>query len=397
VDDFDDVIKEFIVESYESLDQLDRDLVALEDAPEDRDRLGSIFRAVHSMKGASGFLALPKLERVAHVGENLLVPLRDGELKLNHDIADGLLGMVDALRDILGNIEANGSEGDTDYEALAARLATLLDEERTAAELNADYGSASLTEDEVSEVVSELNRSDLAAESDVVARPKRIAATQKPHPKSSRIAKTAEAAAMSKDSIGSVAPDQASETAAEEIGIVPATVAAPASLPRRATTPATESVSAHSSGSGDRATSLADSTVRIDVELLNKLMNLVGELVLARNQILQFSSTTEDVSMIAASQRLNLITTELQEGVMKTRMQPISNAWSKLPRVVRDLSAACQKKVEVRMEGAETELDKTILEAIKDPLTHIVRNSVDHGIESPEVRVANGKSPEGTL
>jgi two-component system chemotaxis sensor kinase CheA len=130
VDDFDDVIKEFIVESYESLDQLDRDLVALEDAPEDRDRLGSIFRAVHSMKGASGFLALPKLERVAHVGENLLVPLRDGELKLNHDIADGLLGMVDALRDILSHIEADGSEGNTEDETLADSLATLLNDER---------------------------------------------------------------------------------------------------------------------------------------------------------------------------------------------------------------------------------------------------------------------------
>ncbi len=130
MDDFDDVIKEFIVESYESLDQLDRDLVALEDAPEDRDRLGSIFRAVHSMKGASGFLALPKLERVAHVGENLLVPLRDGELKLNHDIADGLLGMVDALRDILSHIEADGSEGNTEDETLADSLATLLNDER---------------------------------------------------------------------------------------------------------------------------------------------------------------------------------------------------------------------------------------------------------------------------
>ena len=126
-------------------------------------------------------------------------------------------------------------------------------------------------------------------------------------------------------------------------------------------------------------------------------MNLVGELVLARNQIVQFSAQMEEPGMTAASQRLNHITTELQEGVMKTRMQPIRNAWNKLPRVVRDLSAQCHKKVEVRMEGAETELDKTILEAIKDPLTHIVRNSVDHGIETPEVREANGKPATGTL
>ena len=126
-------------------------------------------------------------------------------------------------------------------------------------------------------------------------------------------------------------------------------------------------------------------------------MNLVGELVLARNQILQFSQSIEDAGMAAASQRLNLITTELQEGVMKTRMQPIRNAWSKLPRVVRDLSISCGKMVQVQMEGAETELDKTILEAIKDPLTHIVRNSVDHGIEPADVRKAAGKPIEGTL
>lgn len=125
--------------------------------------------------------------------------------------------------------------------------------------------------------------------------------------------------------------------------------------------------------------------MRIDVELLDHLMNLVGELVLARNQIQQFSCATEDATIHSASQRLNLITTELQESVMKTRMQPISNAWSKLPRVVRDLSSSCGKKVDVKMEGADTELDKTILEAIKDPLTHIVRNSVDHGIKTPDV------------
>ncbi len=126
-------------------------------------------------------------------------------------------------------------------------------------------------------------------------------------------------------------------------------------------------------------------------------MNLVGELVLARNQIMQFSGSIEDAAMSAASQRLNLITTELQAGVMKTRMQPIKNAWAKLPRVVRDLSISCGKKIQVVMEGEDTELDKTILEAIKDPLTHIVRNSVDHGIESSDVRVKNGKSAEGTL
>ena len=146
-----------------------------------------------------------------------------------------------------------------------------------------------------------------------------------------------------------------------------------------------------------RAPALSDSNIRVDVSLLDKLMNLVGELVLARNQILQFSSTQQDTSFLNTSQRLNLITTELQEGVMKTRMQPIGNIWSKFPRVVRDLATSCGKQVNIEMEGKETELDKTIIESIKDPLTHLVRNAVDHGIEMPEKRLAAGKSPEGHL
>jgi two-component system chemotaxis sensor kinase CheA len=141
----------------------------------------------------------------------------------------------------------------------------------------------------------------------------------------------------------------------------------------------------------------SESTIRVDVGLLDKLMNLVGELVLARNQILQFSMRHEDASLNATSQRLNLITSELQEGVMKTRMQPIGTIWNKLPRVVRDVAAGCGKQIQLEMEGADTELDRTILEAIKDPLTHIIRNACDHGIESPEDRRRAGKPATGRL
>jgi len=140
-----------------------------------------------------------------------------------------------------------------------------------------------------------------------------------------------------------------------------------------------------------------ESSIRVDVVLLDRLMNLVGELVLARNQILQHTQNVQDAALLASGQRLNLITSELQEGVMKTRMQPIGNIWSKFPRTVRDVAMSCGKEVRIEMEGKETELDKTIIEAIKDPLTHLVRNSVDHGIETPEKRVPAGKSPEGLL
>jgi two-component system chemotaxis sensor kinase CheA len=145
------------------------------------------------------------------------------------------------------------------------------------------------------------------------------------------------------------------------------------------------------------SSALSESNIRVDVGLLDKLMNLVGELVLARNQILQFSSTQQDSTFLNTTQRLNLITTELQEGVMKTRMQPIGNIWSKFPRVVRDLATGCGKQIRLEMEGKETELDKTLIEAIKDPLTHLVRNSVDHGVETPEKRVAAGKPAEGRI
>ena len=142
---------------------------------------------------------------------------------------------------------------------------------------------------------------------------------------------------------------------------------------------------------------MADANIRVGVGLLDKLMDLVGELVLTRNQILQFNTEREDAALNATSQRLNLITTELQEGVMKTRMQPIGMVWNKLPRVVRDMAVALGKQIRLEMDGAETELDRTIIEAIKDPLVHLVRNSCDHGIESPEVRARAGKPPQGRL
>ncbi len=142
---------------------------------------------------------------------------------------------------------------------------------------------------------------------------------------------------------------------------------------------------------------VSDGSLRVDVGLLDKLMNLVGELVLARNQILQFTATQTDGTFTGATQRLNLVTSELQEGVMKTRMQPIGNIWNKFPRIVRDLATQCGKQVRIEMEGKETDLDKTIIEAIKDPLTHVVRNSVDHGIELPDVRAQRGKPVEGVL
>ncbi len=373
----DDIVKEFLVESYENLDQLDRDLMALEDRPDDRDRLSSIFRTIHTIKGTSGFLAFPKLEHITHVGENLLVLLRDGALRLNAEITSALLAMVDAVRSILSNIEGVGGEGEEAYEDLVTRLERLK---------NGESAPAASAEIEVEQVVRELS-AEVTAAVEAGSKAKRA-------PKAGRKKKAPESVIETMAAVAeSLMPSAAESSQADTCEIRPPQgAAAPAQKVEKA-----EKNQESGGDGGDRSGSVTDSSVRIDVHLLDKLMNLVGELVLARNQILQYSQSIEDAAMVAASQRLNLITTELQEGVMKTRMQPIRNAWSKLPRVVRDLSISCGKQIQVKMDGAETELDKTILEAIKDPLTHIVRNSVDHGIEPPQVRVQNGKSAEGTL
>jgi two-component system chemotaxis sensor kinase CheA len=319
--DFEDnaeILREFLVESYENLDQLDRDLVVLEEDPSNREGLASVFRTIHTIKGTCGFLGLGKLESVAHVGESLLSRLRDGKMQLTTESTSALLAMVDAIRKMLASIETTASDGDDDYAELVDILTRLQDAEP---------------------------------------------------------------------------PASAATPAAPPMPTTTATTDTPAAL----STPTDTTPAAPAETADPRTLAVSETNIRVDVALLDKLMNLAGELVLARNQILQFAVTQSDTAFIATSQRLNLITTELQEGVMKTRMQPIGNVWSKFPRVVRDLAVTCGKQVRIEMEGEGTELDKTIIEAIKDPLTHVVRNSVDHGIETPEIRIAAGKSSEGRL
>ena len=336
-EDMEPIVDEFLVESYENLDKLDKDLIELEQDPGNTGILGSIFRTIHTIKGTCGFIGLHKLEKVSHVGENLLGKLRDGELALNPPRTSALLAMVDAIRQILSCIESDRNEGDIDYSQLVITLGKLL----------TDEGAQEITAQPAPSVpVTEKKEEPTVAETTVVAE-------KKDHRQST--------------------PDEQEKHVAK------------AEDKRTATDRQNET------------RSVSDSSIRVDVDILDRLMNLVGELVLARNQILQFAPKGADASFIATSQHLNLVTSELQEGVMKTRMQPIGNIWSKFPRVVRDLSMAVGKKIRLEMEGKETELDKTLIEAIKDPLTHIVRNSCDHGIESPEKRAEAGKDEEGVL
>jgi two-component system chemotaxis sensor kinase CheA len=347
VSEDDEIVQEFLVESHENLDQLDRDLVDLEQEPDSRELLSSIFRTIHTIKGTSGFLAFSRLEALTHVGENLLSRLRDGHLTLNPERATALLSMVDTVRALLAAVEKTSSDADEriDIEPVVRALKECMEERPADAEQPAAVESVS-ERDEPADVAR-------AGEA-----PAEAAADQhfdEPH--------------------ADVAPEQHVEAA----------VASP--------------VAAGASGGDEEhhKRSAADATVRVDVDLLDTLVQLVGELVLTRNQILQQADTVADVELVRASQRLNLVASELQESVMKTRMQPIGQLWAKFPRVVRDLGNQLGRNVKLVMEGQETELDRSLLEAVKDPLTHLVRNSIDHGIEPPAERRAAGKPEQGTL
>lgn len=354
MDELDEIIGEFLVESYENLDRLDQDLVSLEESPTDSQLLGGIFRTIHTIKGTCGFLGYSKLEAIAHAGENLLSRMRDGELSLNQPIATALLAMVDAIRAMLSEIENTKTEGENAYEDLVHTLHELL-----------EGGTA--------EVPAEVRAATPAAAPAAEAAPAPVAEAPEPV-----------AAVVETPAVAEVAPAPAPVAEALPVAAAPVVPA-----PQTAAPAAPAEHNEHSAS--------ADSTIRVDVSLLDTLMNLVGELVLARNQIVQVTDAADNNDLNVAAQRLNLITTELQEGVMKTRMQPIGNVLSKFSRVVRDLAVMLGKQVRMEIEGKDTELDKTINEAIKDPLTHLVRNSVDHGIEKPEDRIAKGKPAEGRV
>jgi len=312
----DEIVQEFLVESYEALDRLDKDLLTLEKDPSSKETVQSIFRVMHTIKGTCGFLGFTKLERVAHAAESLLGEVRDGTLAVSPPIASALLTTGDALRMMLGRIEADGNDGEEDYLHLVATL------ER----LRASGGSAA---------------------------PKRVPVIPNtPRPKAPTV-----------DTDGPASAPPSPE---------PAQPAATASV--------------------------TDTNIRVDTHVLDNLMTLVGELVLTRNHIAQITAGGDaDPALTTAAQHLNAITSDLQEGVMRTRLQPINTAWSRFPRVVRDLGMALGKQVRVETEGDETELDRSIIEAIKDPLMHLVRNAVDHGIETAAEREAVGKRPEGVL
>ena len=322
----DELTREFLIESQEGLDRMERCLTELEERPGEMSLLAEIFRAVHTIKGTTGFLGFKRLETLAHAGENLLGLLREGAMAATPPVITTLLELLDGLRGILKQIDAAGGEGESDDAELIERL-------------------------------NALQHAGAAPQCAAVAAETSAGAGMEP------AAAMPDAAEMKAQM--SFAPDSQAMQGPE------------ATRSRSASSPA------------------AESSLRVDVTLLNRMMNLVGELVLTRNQVLQ--ATAADPRMTMLSRRLDMVTADLREAVMKARLQPVSHLFSKMPRIVRDLSHQLGKRVRLELEGQETELDKSLLEAIKDPLTHAVRNALDHGIEFPETRLSRGKDAEGTL
>ncbi len=365
----DELTREFLIESQEGLDRMERCLTDLEERPRDAALLGEIFRSVHTIKGTTGFLAFRRLEKLAHAGENLLGLLRDNKIDANSAVITALLQLLDGLRAILKTIESDGNEGSGEDIALIARL----DE---------------LREPPIKLEVGEKSRSTMARpRQQVHARSAAQIASQQP--------KIVSVRAPSQIGVAT-APEAPSTTSAAAAAIsILEPVSAQDSLAAEKPSLRSGATASSSAPRTPGSTTAAESTLRVDIALLNRMMNLVGELVLTRNQVLQ--ATAADPSMTLLSRRLDMVTADLRESVMKARMQPVSNIFSKMPRIVRDLSQSLGRRVNLHVEGQETELDKSLLEAIKDPLTHAVRNALDHGIEPPEVRQAGGKDPEGLL
>jgi two-component system, chemotaxis family, sensor kinase CheA len=447
----------FLEESFEGLTRADGILLEMEQGKAAPDRMNALFREVHTIKGTSGFLELKKIEALSHAAEDLLARLRDGTKKLDGDIVTVLLAAVDQLRRLLGCVQQEGREGDDDVAPLVAKIRAALDGAPRAAipalnvtiaprvvgttvapkpppprptktpdatpgfelyfasespedapviasaSLNANIKVTTLADGgEALGRLRGLRPGDIAPTADVALLSlglmvldgaeviRRYNEGDQPTRKVPilLIADSKEEGERALARTGSGPGVEIVVRPIDEVKLVDALRNA-VSRARAAAPPQTTATRSHAE----------DATIRVGVGLLDQVMNLVGELVLVRNQILQVANMEKDqrANVLATAQRLNVVTSELQESVMRTRMQPIARLFEQIPRMVRSASKACGKEVNVQIDGNTTELDRTFIELMRDPLMHIIRNSIDHGIETPTARKNAGKAPAGSL
>lgn len=350
----DDLLREFLTETSESLDVADGELLRLETDPNNRDILNNIFRLVHTIKGTCGFIGLARLARLAHAAETLMDEFRNGR-PVKSGAVDLILRTIDRIKLILAEIErTDGVEPPGADEDLITAL--------------------------------EAEAAQETVEEEVVAPP--LAAAM-PAP----VETVSAAGTLERELLPGEVPLDELERMFRETAVE----ARPKAVATPAPALAPKAAEGEPAAAGHDPAAAAAQTIRVNVSVLEHLMTMVSELVLTRNQLMEISRRNEDSEYKSPLQRLSTVTGELQEAVMRTRMQPIGNAWQKLPRIVRDLAHELGKHIELEQHGAETELDRQLLDQIKDPLTHMVRNSADHGLEMPAARRAAGKPEKGTI
>lgn len=383
MDDMQELLEDFLVESFELIEQIDHDLVELESNPDDLELLNRIFRVAHTVKGSSSFLNFDTLTKLTHHMEDVLNKARHGELKITADVMDVVLKSVDMMKGLLVSIRDNGNDSNSgiDISQICPQLTAISEgQSPTSATPAPEPAAADIPPSAIPEDIDP----NTLSEDQINAEIERLLKVRKAEDEARRAAKASGGGAASATA-PAAAPDKPDTT----------------DKPAAAAKPAGDGANAPAKASANAS----DQTIRVEVGRLDYLMNLVGELVLSKNRLLTIYNDVEErydgeqfleeLNQVVSS--LSLVTTDVQLAVMKTRMQPVAKVFNKFPRVVRDIGRDLNKQIDLIISGEETELDKSIVEEIGDPLTHIIRNSCDHGIEDPATRKAAGKPEKGTI
>lgn len=405
MDEFQEILQDFLVESFELVEKLDEDLVELESNPEDLELLNGIFRVAHTVKGASSFLNMDVLTHLTHHMENILNKARHGELVITPDIMDVILESIDLMKQLLETIRDTSSDAGVDVSECVARLDKIDGGDGNVEIPVAQEAPAETTiEEPAEEVTSSEADSDEPdyenmSDDDVEAEIARLLAERQAEDKAKREAKIAAGESVP-EAPPSPEPEKKEEAAPPPPPPPPPPPAAPSDDGEEDAPRAEASKAAPA-----KKAPVVEQTIRVDVKRLDHLMNLIGELVLAKNRLIKINDDVEEryegeeflEELNQVVSIVSLVTTDLQIAVMKTRMLPVGKVFNKFPRMIRDLTRELNKKIELEISGEDTELDKSIVEEIGDPLVHIIRNSCDHGIENPDVRAAAGKDEQGTI
>ena len=377
MDDMQEILEDFLIEAFELIEQLDQDLVELENNPEDLELLNSIFRVAHTIKGSSSFLNLDVLTELTHHMEDVLNKARKSEITLTPQIMDTVLESIDLMKALLFSVRDTGNDNNADIN-IAPTCAKLdaISKGEDIKESSEEKEETKPQEEELQEDYSDMSDEDVEAEIERLLQEKRDEKKKKKQTKPNEIT------------------EENQKKEKEQSSNKPKDFQKKKIKPKENTAPVKKSSS-----------STLEQTIRVEVKRLDHLMNLIGELVLGKNRLLKIYDDVEEryegekfleeLNQVVSS--VSLVTTDLQIAVMKTRMLPVAKVFNKFPRMVRDLSRELHKNIDLKISGEETELDKSIIEEIGDPLVHIIRNSCDHGIEDPKDREKAGKPENGTI